>query len=200
MRRRAGVRNERQTEQIGFRQWHGQRGRRGGSCERGPQVCRRRQETLAHSLITQLKRTGNVPPVPCRPLPSLLFHRRYSAMIIASPPQLCRSDVTRGRPSAFKPRPFIDISCTQHHPTLSYWELVLIDALCCARLGRSAEISITAQNNSFHSAAFPHSRPHSPVQNFNPAHRAIKNRIDEKKFTAQGDLFRRGGSVRVPRY
>lgn len=58
----ASARNERQTEQIGFRQWHGRRWR-GGSCKRGPRVCHRKH---SHPLITQLKWTGNVPLVHTR--------------------------------------------------------------------------------------------------------------------------------------
>ncbi|TGZ48227.1 hypothetical protein DBV15_09373 [Temnothorax longispinosus] len=100
------------------------------AAKEGPRVCQRRQETLAHSLITQLKWTGNIPPVPCRlppPLSSLLLHCHYDYYIAVAIVQLYQSDVTRGRSSVFKPRPFIDISCTQHRPMLSYWELVLIE-------------------------------------------------------------------------
>lgn len=61
----ANARNERQTEQIGFRQWHGRRWR-GGSCKRGPRVCHRRQETLVpvnNPIKMDRKRTPGTYPV-----------------------------------------------------------------------------------------------------------------------------------------
>ena len=80
------------------------------------QVCHRRQETLAHPLITQLKWTGNVPPLRC-PVLTVRHHRHYrryycTAIISALRLLHCRrncatvywNDVTGGRSSLFKPR------------------------------------------------------------------------------------------------
>lgn len=121
---------ERQTEQIGFRQRHV---RRGGSCERRPRVCHKRQETLApvnNPIKMNRKRTPGTLST-CPPLsPPLLLQ------LLLSPRRLHRRNCIRVM------KPAVDSACSNHNPSsiprvrgslldVSCSELILIDALTC---------------------------------------------------------------------